>query len=398
MHQRSLDKPTQSQLVLPLLEQIKSMGGTAKAKDVSDSLADRLNLSESARNDIVRTADGQTVNLWRRHVRFAKLKAAQMGYLRSETRGAWSLTSEGENGIETVAPAVSVTVITDDAGKPIGAQIELAAAIPTVHTIHLGDARDLGWIGDQEVHLVATSTPYFDLKDYGRDQGQLATLPSYEAFLDALDDVMAECWRVLIPGGKMVLNVGDVLRSRKRHGSHHILPLHADLLVRSRRHGFQALNGLIWNKIGTANYEQGPGGVLGKPGQPNQAIKLEHEHLLVVKRPGPYRQPTPWQQQASAISRTEQDLWYRPIWSDVPGTRATKDHPAPFPVEIPYRLVRMFSFAGDTVLDPFGGRFTTTLAAMKAGRNSVSTEISPQYFESGLAQLQAEASQFANAA
>jgi site-specific DNA-methyltransferase (adenine-specific) len=168
------------------------------------------------------------------------------------------------------------------------------------------------------------------------------------------------------------------------HGTHHLLPLHADLLVRSRNYGFQALNGIIWNKLSNCNYEQGGGGYLGKPGQPNGVIKSELEHILFLKKPGPYRSPTPEQQAASRISPEEHAAWFRPIWSDIPGARATKQHPAPWPVEVPYRLIRMFSFVGDDVVDLFSGRFNTTVAAMRAGRNSIGLDIGPGYVAEGI--------------
>ncbi|MTJ94053.1 MAG: site-specific DNA-methyltransferase, partial [Desulfovibrio sp.] len=107
-------------------------------------------------------------------------------------------------------------------------------------------------------------------------------------------------------------------------------------------------------------------------------------HILLLKKPGPYRNPTTAQQEASRISREEYARWYRPVWDDIAGAKKTAVHPAPFPVEIPYRLIRMFSFAGDTVLDPFGGIFNTSIAAMRAGRNSVCNEIAQTYFEAGL--------------
>ena len=174
--------------------------------------------------------------------------------------------------------------------------------------------------------------------------------------------------------GRMIerlVNVGDVLRSRKRHGKHHILPLHSDLEVQARKLGFEKLNGIIWQKIGNLNYEQGPGGILGQPGQPNQIIPLDYEHLLVMRRPGPYRSPTPAQREAARISKVEHNQWFRQVWQDIPGARSTKQHPCPFPEELAYRIVRMFSFPADTVLDPFAGSFTTTRGCMRAGRNSL---------------------------
>lgn len=383
MHPPSRDKPTQGQLVFPLLTTLHDMGGAAKARDVATALADRFQLDDAVRTEEVTTGDGQRVNLWQRHVRFVRQKCIAMGYLRSDGHGRWAMTDDGESGIRAATPAATVTVFVDAAGRPRSGQVDISVGLPTIHTLHNGDSRDLSWIADGEVPLIVTSCPYFDVVEYEHQPGQIADFGSYEAFLQELDQVWRECWRVLAPGGRLACNVGDVLRSRKAHGSHHVLPLHADILVHTRATGFQALTGIMWRKITSCAYEQGPGGVLGKPGQPNGVIKSELEHILLLRKPGPYRRPTAEQVAASRISKAERATWYRPVWDDVPGTR-DKTHPAPFPVEIPYRLIRMFSFAGDTVLDPFGGRFTTTVAALRAGRNSVGIEVAPSYFAAGL--------------
>lgn len=392
MFPASKNKPTQAQLIFPLLDVVQEMGGKARARDVGEVLGKRFLLPAGVTSETVTTGDGQTVQLWQRHVRFARQKAVAMGYLTSAGRGLWSLTDEGQEGMKKASGAIVVTVFTDRNQRPCSAMIDINVGLPTVHTLHCGDARDLSWINDGQIPLAVTSVPYFDLKEYESTPGQLAEAPSYEAFLAELDAVWAECFRVLAPGARLACNCGDVLRSRARHQSHHLLPLHADILVRCRQAGFQALNGILWAKKTNCSYEQGGKGILGKPGQPNGVIKSEIEHVLLFKKPGPYRSPTPEQQELSRISQEEYSRWYRPIWDDVPGARAGADHPAPFPVELPYRLIRMFSFAGDTVLDPFSGRFTTTVAAMKAGRNSIGVEVAQPYFEAGVRNACAAAS------
>lgn len=320
MHPPSKHWPSQGQLVFPLLEELAKHGGSSRAKNVAGALADRFDLLRQLREERIRLSDGQEVVLWQRHVRFARQKALSMGYLEPNGHGVWALTDAGRNGIEKAVAAITVTIVTNDQGTPIGAQVDLSVGLPTVHTLKLGDARDLSFIESGQIPLVVTSVPYYDLKNYGRDPGQLALLPSYDAFLEGLNQILAECWRVIAPGGRFCCNVGDVLRSRKQHGSHHILPLHADILVQSRALGFQALNGILWHKIGNCHYEEGPGGILGQPGQPNQVIKLEAEHILIMKKPGPYRKPTPATRKASRISPDEQRRWYRQIWDDIPGT------------------------------------------------------------------------------
>lgn len=256
---------------------------------------------------------------------------------------------------------------------------------PTTHTLNLGDARSLGWIADQSVHLIVTSPPYFNLKKYNDHDEQMGDIDDYERFCEELDRVWEECYRVLVPGGRVVCVVGDVCVARRQNkGRHHVIPLHADISVRARRIGFDYLTPILWNKIANANFEAGGngGGFLGKPYEPNAIIKNDIEYILMLRKHGAYRKPTEDQRATSRLSKEEQSAWFRPIWTDVTGA-STKDHPAPYPVNLAYRLVRMFSFTGDTILDPFGGTATTTLAAMQADRNSLYNEIDPDYYEYG---------------
>lgn len=395
MRPASKSKPTQGQLVFPLLQLIDEQGGKLKAKDACEALAAKFDLAKDVREEVAIDATGSATNVWRRHVRFARQKGLSMGYIAPSKDGFWRLTDEGQEGLPSARPTVSVRILVDpNSGEPLSAIFDVSVGLPSVHTLQCGDSRSMPWIDDNSIPLIVTSVPYFDLIDYGRDPGQLANFESYEAFLDQLDAVWSECFRVLAPGGRLASNVGDVLRSRKAAGRHHVLPLHADILVRSRSVGFDALTGILWQKISNCNFEQGGSGILGRPGQPNQIVRSELEHILVLRKPGPYRKPTVAQQEASRINKDEHQRWFRPIWSDVPGAKAGK-HPAPFPVEIPYRLMRMMSFAGDTVLDVFAGSGTTSLAALKAGRNSLGVELNPTYFDGAVERLKKEVGKLA---
>lgn len=264
--------------------------------------------------------------------------------------------------------------------------------IQTVHRLRLGDARELDWIPDDSIHLVVTSPPYWTLKKYNDHPGQLGDLDDYEAFMDELDRVWRHCHRVLVPGGRIVCVVGDVCISRRRNkGRHMVVPLHADISVRCRRLGLDYLTPIMWHKIANASLEVENGSsFLGKPFEPNAIIKNDIEYILMLRKPGGYRKPTERQRDLSRLSKEEHARWFRSFWSDVPGS-STRRHPAPFSVELAYRLVRMFSFVEDTVLDPFAGTFTTTLAAMKAKRNSIGNELDPEYFEMGRRRVGAQA-------
>lgn len=256
----------------------------------------------------------------------------------------------------------------------------------TVHQLVLGDARDLSFVRDESVHLVVTSPPYWKLKRYNEHPSQLGHIQDYEEFLTEVGKVWAESYRILVPGGRLICVVGDVCLSRKDYGRHLVMPLHSDICVICRKIGFDNLNPIIWHKISNANYEiQNGSKFLGKPYEPNAIIKNDIEFILMERKPGGYRKPTTAQREASMISKKEFDAWFQQFWTI--GGASTKEHPAPFPFELAYRLVRMFSFVGDTVLDPFIGTGTTMLAAMKCGRNSIGVEIDPKYFEKTSARL-----------
>jgi site-specific DNA-methyltransferase (adenine-specific) len=252
---------------------------------------------------------------------------------------------------------------------------------PTTHIIKEGDARDLSWVETESVHLVCTSPPYGSLKEYPDHPGQMGNIPVYEEFLDELDKVWREALRILVPGGRIACVVGDICISRKRGGRHHVLPLSADIQVRARKLGFDALTPIRWAKIANIKMEASRSSrFLGQPNQPNGIIKNDLEHILLFRKGGGYRSPSPEQKELSRLSTDEYSEYFSAIWADVPG-QLRRDHPAPYPIGIPRRLIKMFSFVGDTVVDPFAGTGTTPLAAVELGRNSLSVEIDPSYVD-----------------
>jgi len=258
--------------------------------------------------------------------------------------------------------------------------------------IHRGDAREMDWLQDTSIHLVVTSPPYWTLKRYRENDRQMGHIVDYETFHDELDKVWKHCFRALVPGGRVVCVVGDVCLARKKHGRHMVMPMHADIIVRARRIGFDNLTPILWHKISNANYEIENGSqFLGKPFEPNAIIKNDVEYILMLRKPGGYRQPTNEQRDASRLTKEEHQAWYQAIWHDVTG-ESTRDHPAPYPEELAYRLVRMFSFTGDTVLDPFMGTGTTLLAAARCGRNAIGVEIEPEYVQIARRKLDRELS------
>jgi modification methylase len=261
----------------------------------------------------------------------------------------------------------------------------------TFHRLINGDARDLSFLDDGSVHLVVTSPPYWNLKRYNENPDQLGHVQEYEAFIAELEKVWRHVFRVLVPGGRLVCVVGDVCVARRNFGRHLVFPLHADISVICRRIGFDNLNPIIWHKIANASYEVSNGSkFLGKPYEPNAIIKNDMEFILMQRKPGGYRKPTDEQRRKSMIGKGDFDRWFQQIWN-IPGA-SLKHHPAPFPLELASRLVQMFSFVGDTVLDPFCGTGTTMVAALKYQRNSIGVEIDPEYSQMAARYLKAESS------
>ena len=262
--------------------------------------------------------------------------------------------------------------------------------IPPRHTLHCADARYLDSLQPESIHLVVTSPPYWTLKEYDDVEGQLGYVEDYEEFLRQIDRVWEACFRALVPGGRLVCVVGDVCLSRRKNaGVHTVIPLHASIQEHCRAIGYTNLAPIIWNKIANAVYEASGngGGFLGKPYEPNAVIKNDIEFILMERKPGGYRTPGVSERLLSVIPEAAHRSWFQQIWTGVTGA-STKKHPAPYPEELAERLVRMFSFVGDTVLDPFMGTGTTMLAAATWGRNSIGVEISPAYARMAVERLE----------
>ncbi len=276
--------------------------------------------------------------------------------------------------------------------------IELSVQrIPTVHHVCRTDSRSISTLQRGSVHLIVTSPPYWTLKEYRETPGQMGHIKDYEEFLIELDKVWEHCYEALVPGGRLVCVVGDVCLSRRKNaGRHTVVPLHASIQEHCRRIGFDNLAPIIWYKIANATYEVENGsGFLGKPYEPNAVIKNDIEFILMERKPGGYRAPSVAARVLSVISESNHQEWFQQIWGGLTGA-STREHPAPFPLELAERLVRMFSFVGDTVLDPFLGTGTTTVAAAKWGRNSMGYEIDEHYYDLALKRIKRDTSSLFN--
>jgi DNA modification methylase len=182
------------------------------------------------------------------------------------------------------------------------------------------------------------------------------------------------------------------LSRRKNSGRHTVVPLHASIQERCRALGFDNLAPIIWHKIANAAHEveRGTAGFLGKPYEPNAVIKNDIEFILMQRKSGGYRRPSLAARTLSLLSEASFKTLFRQVWSDIAGA-STRDHPAPFPAALADRLIRMFSFVGDTVLDPFMGTASTNVAAAACGRNSVGIEVDPTYFDQAAKRMHHEA-------
>jgi len=307
----------------------------------------------------------------------------------------------GINDPSIVLPveAVKMTAVDDQKGIPalaknqaLTARVEdIVQSLATTHDLFLRDCRCMEDIPGESVHLIVTSPPYWTLKEYPEQDGQLGRVEEYEDFTRELERVWEGIYRVLVPGGRLVVVVGDVCIPRRRFGRHVVFPLHASIQESCRRTGFDNLAPIIWHKISNAQYEASQGsGFLGKPYEPNAIVKNDIEYILFERKPGGYRKPSLETRIMSVIPIQQYQEWFQQIWSL--GGASTRNHPAPFPLTLAERLVRMFSFVGDTVLDPFMGTGTTNLAASKWGRNSIGFEIEPTYFQMAKQRLMEQSS------
>lgn len=247
----------------------------------------------------------------------------------------------------------------------------------TCHRIFLADSRHMPELADASVHLVVTSPPYWCLKDY-QHPGQIGYRQSYEEYLEALREVFYECHRVLHPGCRMAVNIGDQYLRASEHGRYSVQPIPADLSVLGRRIGFDFLGNLIWRKLSTT-HTSGGGQWMGSTYYPrNGHITYEHEYIVVLRKRGTAPRPSKRAREKSRLTKQQRSAWFRGVWDDISPERQN-GHVAMFPVELPRRLIKMYSFWGEMVLDPFLGSGTTSLAAAQEGRNSVGYEINAAF-------------------
>jgi modification methylase len=248
----------------------------------------------------------------------------------------------------------------------------------THHKIIIGDSRQMAELPDASVHLVVTSPPYWQLKDYGDDR-QIGFHDTYETYINHLNLVWSECQRVLAPGCRLCVNIGDQFARSVYYGRYKVIPIRTEIIKFCETIGFDYMGAIIWQKVTTCNTTGGATIMGSFPYPRNGILKLDYEFILILKKPGAAPTVSKEIKEQSRLTTEEWNQFFTGHWN-IPGQKQD-NHLAMFPEEIPRRLIRMFTFVGDTVLDPFLGSGTTCLAARNLGRHSVGYEINPDYRE-----------------
>ncbi len=248
--------------------------------------------------------------------------------------------------------------------------------LKTQHRIILGDSRAMAEVPNESAHLVVTSPPYWQLKDYGH-ANQIGFNDSYEDYINNLNLVWNECYRVLHPGCRLCVNIGDQFARSVYYGRYKIIPIRTEIIKFCETIGFDYMGAIIWQKVTTVNTSGGATIMGSFPHPRNGIVKLDYEFILLFKKLGKSPKPTAEQKENSKMTTEEWNEYFYGHWN-FPGDRQN-EHLAMFPEELPRRLIRMFTFPGETVLDPFLGSGTTALAARNLARNSIGYEINREF-------------------
>jgi DNA modification methylase len=242
--------------------------------------------------------------------------------------------------------------------------------------IIIGDSRNMAEVADGSIGLVVTSPPYWHLKDYGVP-GQIGYGQTLHEYLLDLARVWRECWRVLMPGRRLCINIGDQFARAVVYGRYKVIPLHAEIIAQCETIGFDYMGAIIWQKKTTMRTTGGAVVMGSFPYPPNGVVELDYEFILLFKKPGTSGKVSPQLKEAAQLSRDEWKEYFSGHWTF--GGERQIAHEAMFPEELPRRLIRMFSFPGETVLDPFLGSGTTVKAALELQRNGIGYEIQPGF-------------------
>lgn len=246
----------------------------------------------------------------------------------------------------------------------------------TTHKIIIGDSRWMKEVTDESAHLIITSPPYWQLKDYGNGD-QIGFNDTYEEYINNLNLVWNECHRVLQRGCRLCINIGDQFARSVYYGRYKIIPIRTEVIKFCESAGLDYMGAIIWQKVTTCNTTGGATVMGSFPYPRNGIIKLDYEFILIFKKYGDSPKVSKEVKEQSKLTQEEWNQYFTGHWN-FPGEKQDK-HLAMFPEELPRRLIKMFSLVGDTVLDPFLGSGTTTLASKNLSRNSVGYEINEDF-------------------
>ena len=231
-------------------------------------------------------------------------------------------------------------------------------------------------IQNESVHLIVTSPPYWQLKDYGIDN-QIGFNDTYEDYINNLNLVWKECHRILMPGCRLCINIGDQFARSVYYSRYKVVPIHSEIIRFCESIGLDYMGSIVWQKP-TSMHTTGGQKIMGSYPYPRGGIvKIDYEHILLFKKLGKAPSPSKEAKEKSILSMEEWNEYFSSHWSFC-GVKQNR-HIAVFPEELPKRLIKMFSFVGDTVCDPFMGSGTTALAAGNLGRNSVGYELNKDF-------------------
>ncbi|MGB9833197.1 MAG: DNA-methyltransferase, partial [Caldisericum exile] len=246
----------------------------------------------------------------------------------------------------------------------------------TTHKIIIGDSRWMKELPDESVHLIITSPPYWQLKDYGNEK-QIGFNDTYEEYINNLNLVWNECSRVLHKGCRLCINIGDQFARSVYYGRYKVIPIRTEIIKFCESAGFDYMGAIIWQKVTTCHTTGGATVMGSYPYPRNGILKLDYEFILIFKKYGNPPKVSKEIKEQSRLTDEEWNQYFTGHWN-FPGEKQDK-HLAMFPEELPKRLIKMFSFVGDTVLAPFLGSGTTSLAAKNLNRNSIGYEINEDF-------------------
>jgi len=265
--------------------------------------------------------------------------------------------------------------------------------VKTHHRIIIGDSRRMSALADQSAQLIITSPPYWQLKDYGAD-GQIGFDDTYEAYINNLNLVWLECERVLSPGCRLCINIGDQFARSVYYGRYKVIPIRTEIIRFCETIGLDYMGAIIWQKVTTTNTTGGATIMGSFPYPRNGILKLDYEFILIFKKLGEAPRPDSHARDEAKLTTEEWNTFFAGHWNF--SGEKQEGHIARFPIELPHRLIRMFSFPGESVLDPFTGSGTTNVAAARVNRNSIGYEINPEFAALAVTRLEAEKSLISN--